>query len=276
MAGPTKPSLYLNWTNGSSPAVTQPPSSLQTSGWLPTEAPPPDFMNWLFWLTDSWIQYLDFQVEQVINAASGITALSTILSTTGNTSTVTNTNQVTSLASTTGIVIGMLVTGSPIPAGTYVRSISGATVTLTKNVTATLSGTAIAFSHVYATGANVQVQLDALDAIESYQNNVLTCPVALNPATQSPYVMGTVDNGSVFWVNSDNGSQTFNLPAPSPGYTFRVKDVGTKGFLYILPIIFHRFSTELFETLAADYSATAPGGEWVISTDGTNWYIIGR
>lgn len=54
---PSRPSTYLNWTNGTAPNVIQPPSSLQMSGWQAGQAPPFEYMNWLFWLSDQWIQY---------------------------------------------------------------------------------------------------------------------------------------------------------------------------------------------------------------------------
>lgn len=191
MAGPTKPSLYLDWTNGSSPYVTQPPSSLQTSGWVPGEQPPPDYMNWLFWLTDSWIQWLDYEVENIINEASGISANNIVLTTTGN---ITNlSNQLTNLASITGIVEGQLIVGTGIPANTYVKSIVSTTVTMSQNATANLTANAVNFEHTYATGANVQVQLDALDAIISAIANV-QYPITATTTVLS--TTGTTTNGS--------------------------------------------------------------------------------
>lgn len=53
----TQPSTFLNWTNGAAPNVIAPPTALQISGWMAGQAPPYEYMNWLFWLTDQWIQY---------------------------------------------------------------------------------------------------------------------------------------------------------------------------------------------------------------------------
>jgi hypothetical protein len=55
----TKPSQYLNWTNGMAPYVLQPPSGLRTSGWVVGQPSPFQYMNWLFNLIDQWIQWLD-------------------------------------------------------------------------------------------------------------------------------------------------------------------------------------------------------------------------
>lgn len=55
-----RPNSYLNWTPDGSPTkVVQPPANLANQGWLPGMAPPPQYMNWLFYYTDLWIQYLD-------------------------------------------------------------------------------------------------------------------------------------------------------------------------------------------------------------------------
>jgi hypothetical protein len=55
----TKPSTYLNWTDGDPLKVTQPPSPQQLSGWTEGEPIPFQYLNWLFYETDQWIQWLD-------------------------------------------------------------------------------------------------------------------------------------------------------------------------------------------------------------------------
>lgn len=55
----TKPSTFLDWTDGSASYVTEPPSGQKTTGWTDGQRPPYQYMNWLFWLSDQWIQYLD-------------------------------------------------------------------------------------------------------------------------------------------------------------------------------------------------------------------------
>lgn len=54
-----RPTTYLDWTDGAPSKVIQPPSTKQLQGWVAAEAPPFQYMNWLFWLTDQWIQYFD-------------------------------------------------------------------------------------------------------------------------------------------------------------------------------------------------------------------------
>jgi hypothetical protein len=219
---PPKPSLYLNWTNGMSPMVTQPPASLQTSGWVPGVKPPPDFLNWLFWLTDSWIQWLDYEIENVLGNAAGTTANSVVLSTTGTMSI--GSNQLTGLASVVGLQVGMLIVGSGIQAQTFVENISGSTVTMTKNATANLVASNVVFEHAYATGANVQVQLDQLDSAISALVYGFTFTVTANTG------IGTLPG--MIRSNSTSGNLTHTLPAiatVAEGWEMIVKDVGTGG-----------------------------------------------
>lgn len=100
---------------------------------------------------------------------------------------------------------------------------------------------------------------------------------AINPATQSPYAMSSADLGRCFLVNSALGAMTFNLPNPASmpkSFSFKVKDIA--GNFVNNPCTFHRFGTEFFANLAADYVTYASSGEYQISTDQVNWYIIGR
>lgn len=64
--------------------------------------------------------------------------------TTGNTSS--GSTSLASLASTTGIRSGMVITGDAIPVGTTVSSISGSTVTMSANALATATGNRVSFS----------------------------------------------------------------------------------------------------------------------------------
>lgn len=63
MSAPTEPTVFLNWTDGSPSKVVQPPSTQQLSGWTVGEPIPMQYLNWLFWLTDQWIQWLDYITE---------------------------------------------------------------------------------------------------------------------------------------------------------------------------------------------------------------------
>jgi hypothetical protein len=144
------------------------------------------------------------------------------------------------------------------------------------------SGTTYYTGSLVTSGGQIYVSLtdnnlnNALTSAANWRPFVATGLIAaFNPATASPYAMSaTVDIGKEFLVNTANGASTFNLPAPTANFWFTIKDIA--GSADINPITFHRFGSELFENLAADYQAVAPYGEWTITSDGTNWYITGR
>ena len=88
--------------------------------------------------------------------------------TTGSTSSTAATSTVTSAA---GIVVGALVTGTGIPAGTTVVSISGTTITLSGDATATASGVTLTFTPVtgklaHCAGWDLTVKADSVDATD--------------------------------------------------------------------------------------------------------------
>lgn len=98
--------------------------------------------------------------------------------------------------------------------------------------------------------------------------------VTIDPATQSPYTISAGDTGKTFLVNSVNGAMTFNLPTPAAGFSIRIKDKTGSGDTN--NITMHRFGSELFANLAADYAMVAAYQEILIDCDGTNYFIVGR
>ena len=199
-----RPSTYLNWIpTGSAAYITQPSAGTLSSGWTGQQSPPYQYMNWLFYMIDQWIQYLD-SYESNLSAAE-VSALSNILDTTGDTTDASD--QLTVLASTAGILVGMSVSGAGIPSGSYVTFVSGTTVTISQPATATASGVALSFSHANATGATVQLQLDELDALLSITRatvpylstpNIFAALITANggitvPSGETATVAGTLD-----------------------------------------------------------------------------------
>lgn len=59
----TRPSTFLNWLGGSatppSQYLTQPPGGQLATGWLSGQPGPFQYENYILWLLDQWIQYLD-------------------------------------------------------------------------------------------------------------------------------------------------------------------------------------------------------------------------
>lgn len=58
------PGEFLDWTNGTAPAVLDPPAGQKSAGWAPNQKPPFQYLNWLFYQTDQWLKYLAGVVYQ--------------------------------------------------------------------------------------------------------------------------------------------------------------------------------------------------------------------
>jgi len=57
-----KPVNHLDWTDGDAAKVQEPTPGKKALGWVATEKPAFEFMNWLFYRTDEWLKYLDGEV----------------------------------------------------------------------------------------------------------------------------------------------------------------------------------------------------------------------
>ena len=265
---PIRPSTYLNWVPSGNPLYIQQPTTGQAAtGWTYLEAPPMEYMNWLTYYTDQWIQWLDYLSGNAL-------ATPLVLATTGDI--VIGSNLLQNLASVTGILRGQTITGPGIQTSppSYVQSISGTTVVMTQNATATLTTDPVSFNHTFAYGTTAQFELDELDAMMYITRPQ---PQAIDPATQSPYVISSAiftggDGGKVFEVNSATGAMIFSLPAPAWGLTFTIKDVGNvAGNVNVISIVQH--ASELIEGVAATFLCNINRGEWTFTCDGTNWWL---
>jgi hypothetical protein len=198
--------------SGGGTYFAQPTAGQSNNGWQYGEAPPADYLNWLFYTTDQWIQFLYGSAT-----ASGTPANSTVLSTTGNTSN--GSNMLTSLASIVGVLKGQAIVASGVPTGTFVDSVSGTTVIMSQNATANNTTTAVAFNHQYATGANVQAQLDELDATiftREYPYDIIVGGSTVAAATHATLAAALADanygaNQRVLLADSQNLSATVTI-----------------------------------------------------------------
>lgn len=500
----TRPSRYLNWTDGNASKVTAPDTSTALAGWVPGEVPPPDYVNWLTWMTDEWIQYLDQTVNadvsiynsmpltRLINggswswnlgtstlawssafnlsipgisdannqAASGSATLSDgqvayVLANipfTTTCTTVSGLNVLTGVLEAQSIVSGQTVTGTGIPGSTTVtgppvQQADGTyNVPISANATASATGVTVTFfgtgalsvtsatnasllpsqttviiarrvgSVVYVgvnasqmllhdgesralmeegyvgiyrgtagqnltngqvvyvspgtgvdsgrttgslypadvgvtngsvrspwvgfvmtsstTGNSCQVIMSglvtgltglvagttyyidpatpggitltrpstanqytapvgvALSSTTLWVNGALSSDVAVIVATvgvgvggggtlsinaaASPYSVTSSNNGQILLVDTSAGPVQLNFPAPGSNTNLKVTVKDAKMNFDVNACTFHRNAAELFENLASDYVAQAPGGDWTVMTDGTNWSIVAR
>lgn len=59
-----KPSNHLTWTDGDAAKVVEPSAPKKLLGWVALERPPFEYMNWLFFRADEWLQYLESVTDE--------------------------------------------------------------------------------------------------------------------------------------------------------------------------------------------------------------------
>lgn len=70
-------------------------------------------------------------------------------------------------------------------------------------------------------------------------------------------------------------SITFGLPDPADNAGRRLHFADKSGALSPgAPFTLTRFGTELIDGIAADYNLITPGGRWMLTCDGTDWYLF--
>jgi hypothetical protein len=135
--------------------------------------------------------------SKIIGLPAVLQNLVAALNTTGTLSS--GSNQLTALASVAGIEPGQLITGTGIPANTYVQSIANGVVTMTQNATAGGSGVSVVFgsTNVAVSGAAGQGAID------------VTLP-ASDSANCAP--LATAQSLEVAVTNADGTKSGFVLP----------------------------------------------------------------
>lgn len=234
---PTPPGSFPIWVPSGDPAFMLPiPSGQSDTGWVGGEAPPFQYQNYWQNLVNQWVVYFNSVITS--ETASTIPANSTVLTTTG--STASGVNQITGLASTTGILKGQAIVMTGVPSGTFVDAVSGTTVTMSQNASATNTSIAVAFNHQYATGAFIQTQLDELDATiftRIYPYDVIVGGASVAAATHATLAAAVADanvgaNKRVLLADSQSGLGSMTLTKAGwrisalPGVTYSGSGVG--------------------------------------------------
>lgn len=64
----SRPSSFSNWGDGNptpSTSIVEPPGGLQQTGWVPSQKPLPQYMNWIHWITNRWTKNLDVRAPRI-------------------------------------------------------------------------------------------------------------------------------------------------------------------------------------------------------------------
>lgn len=82
--------------------------------------------------------------------------------------------------------------------------------------------------------------------------------------------VASVTKGVMYLIDS-SAARTIQLPSPTSGMFFYVKD--KTGTMNTFNCTLLRAASEKIELLAANFALEANGGEWLIFSDGTDWYL---
>jgi hypothetical protein len=152
--------------------------------------------------------------------ASGYFALSTafLLTTTGTIST--SSTSMTSVGTTTGIATGQLISGTSIPAGTYVVSISGSTVTMSQAATGSATGEAVTFTGDSAAQAIRDTSLSLVKVINRYSSSTVTAYYLSGPTDLPGQILlqSKTPGAAAFAVTSSRAT-CWNPALPTSGTT---------------------------------------------------------
>jgi hypothetical protein len=332
----SRPSTYVNWVpSGSSAYIQQPSAGQSTTGWVAGEAPPFQYMNWLFYYLDQWTQYLDGNqlnaaayllaadstflttIGTVTSGSASMTNVPISISTTGNVTSGSDT--ITSVASTTNVVAGMSISGTGIPsnskvksttvntivisqpatatnttvsltitrtlpkgtlisaanvtAGTYVVSTSGTTVTMSASATGSATGEAVSFLHSYAVADNVQYQLDQLDGMMYFNtfapqivttSTILTTTGNITSGSNSIASLASTTNLAVGQAVSGTGIPSGSYVVTISGSTITISQNATATTTGVTLTFAHRYATatnlkDQLDVLDASISANSMG-----------------
>jgi hypothetical protein len=159
-------------------------------------------------------------VGQIVSASNSIPSNSTVTALSGSTATTTgNTHTSTTidnLASMTGIVVGMFVTGSGVTAGTIVTGVNtaGSSVTISQATSTSLVGTSLTFNipaSVAPTGtvANGSTSMTAVSSISGIVVGMAISGTSVPSGTVVTAVSGTTVTMSQAATGANTGTYTF-------------------------------------------------------------------
>lgn len=259
--GQTKPSAKSNWTvgNASFATVTQEPSaSKKQTGWNIDERPAREWMNWLFYITDQWVDYFEDpagQIEEIDNTDSPYSA--------------TSLNRWLAVDTSGGAVTVNLpaVTGNEGVRFTIIKKTSDANaITIDGDGAETING------ELTQSIAGQYETIVLKEANGEWVIESLSTGPGVTLAISASQSLTAVEQGKELLVDSSGGTITLTLPAPVNGATFKIKD--STGNFGTNPVTLARNGSEEIEGLAADYLLEADWGSWDLVSDGTNWFFV--
>jgi hypothetical protein len=153
--------------------------------------------------------YIGVGRDNASGAPSNINQVSTTISLTSGSGTAT-------VASATGLFVGMFIANPNLPLGTIIGGISGTTITMNQLATASVSASAVRFSPL------LDAQTPGATGGALSQSTTL---VTANLPAYTP--SGTIANGAITITTNGDGSTSTNNAAPQSGPSFLVQGAQT-------------------------------------------------
>jgi hypothetical protein len=256
----SKPNAKTNWTVGNpnfNTVTIEPNNSKKQTGWQSAEKPAFQYMNWIHYITNEWIKYFEDPLGQI-----------TIINNTNSPYNATSLNRWIGCNTTGGNITINL---PPVASNTGVEFLIAKISSDTNTVTLDGNGSETINNQITYV---IKHQFETVRLKEINGQWVLTSSaekLSVSPIRTTTYAINLLDIGTVIHINSTNGSFNLNLPTPSEGFYFTVKDVG--GSLSTNPVTLNRAGSEKIEMLTANYLLQADYGAWNIYSDGTDWFL---
>ena len=89
---------------------------------------------------------------------------------------------------------------------------------------------------------------------------------------QSKSTTFTATNNVIYLVNTSGGALNVQLPSPTSGTVFYIKDSSGSAFANNITLL--QSSTESIDGTAASYILNSNWGSWTVVSDGINWFIL--
>jgi hypothetical protein len=256
----SKPSSKTNWTvgNPSFGTVTiEPNAGKKQTGWQAAEKPGHQYMNWVHYITNAWVEYFEDPIGQIATvnfAASPYSASSLNRWLAVDTSSGAVTINLPAVASNSGVEFLICKTTSDANA-----------VTIDGNASETINGQLTKVLNAQYDFVILKQMGSGWVIVASKANPLETRAVSSNTTLTS------ADNGKVILLDSISAAFNVTLPSPSIGFTVSFKCVN--GSLGTNAVTLVRSGSEKIENLAASYVFESAFGSWELITNGTDWFL---
>ena len=257
----SKPTGKTNWGVGNPDFATnviEPSAGKKQTAWQSAEKPAYEWMNWLFYITDQWVDHFEDPSGQILEIDNGDSPYSAV-----------SLNRWLAVDTSAGAVTINLppVVGNEGVQFMFVKSTSDSNdITIDGDGGETING------------ALTAILSSQFESIILKEINGEWAILAKNSSTEktetisSNTTLTSNDLGKNYFVDTSGGAINVTLPAAVAGGIFSFKD--STGSFEASNVTIVRDGSESIEGLASDYVLEADFGTWKFISNGTNWFIV--